>query len=584
MIPAFSQYNFDSLSGPAQVVLQEFKAHRGVRIGQSTVLSRKVHTVNPNQPEVVTIVQNSDAGRVFYQRTQPDQIVHFDIFHECGYLDHHQVAKTLVLAIKQYNFHKSVQNGIFQRNRSEVSANYFDVQTGTGGGRITGSLNFGQKRSLRLAHTNHVHIAGVLAETDLICIFYIVQAVERVILTAGLELRANEGLCHTVNNGGGTADLTPYSDQSDSFLQDKNGANTNNGGTQSASHQQLLQDAAELAEVADSAYDAKRLLNQIKQQADHKTLQRLSANKDHYQQLCEELAGRGVVSCEANRLRLTDYGEQLQEYLDKRLPEVESYIKCLYRLAKPYVVRPGRTKANGSERAFGSGRRLLSNNIVDGELAIAETVQSAASRLAQTPGTTLRISPEDIRRNGRQAKRHTEICILLDTSASMIGSRLNAAKYLIRHLLLSTPDKISVVLFNEDHATVKVPFTRDFSLVQQSLKGLNPIGATPLGVGLRTCSEYLATIRLKQPLILLITDGVPTFADNGSDPLVDALEAARAIKQRGYGFVCLGLQPDRDFLTQLAQAAGGSVYILKELERQALITAAWQDNRIGAQY
>ena len=166
---------------------------------------------------------------------------------------------------------------------------------------------------------------------------------------------------------------------------------------------------------------------------------------------------------------------------------------------------------------------------------------------------------------------------MVDASASMVGQRIKAAKFLARHLLLSTPDRISMVIFQDDWAKVQVPFTRDYRQVEQSLREIVSLGSTPLALGLKVCVGYLQQEKVHNPMIILITDGVPTLADVSGDPMADALTAAQDIKSKNYGFVCIGLKPHKNYLAKLSQAAGGSTYVLDELEKQVLVKAAWAE-------
>jgi magnesium chelatase subunit D len=573
----FEQQNLDLLNRPSSLLSSYMQRNLGVRIGQSTVFSQKVHTVDPSQPEAVTILQHADAGKVFYRRIQDRQIYHFDVFHQCGPVDHRKVARAVNKAIELFNLHQSMRNVVFlQQYTGIVRADCFDIQTSTGGGRVTGSLEYGKKLSLRRAHENHVHLAGMLPAESLACAFYIIQAVESIILDSGLELRANELLRHVDNPGGGGADLSPYSDQSDSFLQEKNPGQD----SPALKRQQFMQDAAELAEEIGSAKDVYDALSAIEEE-NSKRLNSLCATPAETERICQSLSGMGIVSMKGDRPVLTQYGRELKTFLAQRLPDVESYIRRMYRLLKPYCARSGRTKALLASGDKGAGRRILCSEGTGGEVSLPETIQAAACRLAANPGGILRIGQADIRRSSRRTTCNAEICVLIDASASMAGQRMSAAKYLVRHLLLSTPDRVSVILFQEDRAIVQVPFTRDYATVQQSLKEITAIGSTPLGLGIKACVRYLDEARPKQPLILLVTDGVPTFADVTKDPVLDALNAAKKIKEKGYGFTCIGLRPHKDYLNRLAETAGGSVYMLEELEKQALVRTAWQEQSVG---
>lgn len=203
------------LAQAAAVIGQVFAAGEGMRLGQSAVLSTKVHAFDSHRPEHVQILINSDAGKILYHRKNSGDICHLDIFHQCAQVDHRFIAYYLYQAIAKYN--KLADKQIEFACEGIVNPDFVDIQTAVGGGRITGNLNGGQKLSLRRVHENHVHIALRLVPTDYMCLFYIVAAVEAALIDLGVELRCNEGIFY-VDSPEFQEGLSPYSDQTDSLL------------------------------------------------------------------------------------------------------------------------------------------------------------------------------------------------------------------------------------------------------------------------------------------------------------------------------------------------------------------------------
>src|SRR5690606_613217 len=166
-------------------------------------------------PGTVTVLTGADAGRTFYHRVRAGQVLHLDVFHELGDVDHRRVAARLRAALAEYTRRAW---GIHAGRGS--LADYVDVQTATGGGRITGSLRFGRKATLQRAHRNHVHVAMLMAPADLVAIFVVLSAVEGAILDCGLELRRVDAVVHQ-QGGTGSLPLSDYSSDSDSFLRER---------------------------------------------------------------------------------------------------------------------------------------------------------------------------------------------------------------------------------------------------------------------------------------------------------------------------------------------------------------------------
>ncbi|HHW92375.1 MAG TPA: VWA domain-containing protein, partial [Firmicutes bacterium] len=77
-------------SGPEQLrewgkQIEALLGQKGaVPIGETSVLSRSLHTIEPARPGIINVLLGSDAGIVFYQRSRPGEILHLDIFHSLG--------------------------------------------------------------------------------------------------------------------------------------------------------------------------------------------------------------------------------------------------------------------------------------------------------------------------------------------------------------------------------------------------------------------------------------------------------------------------------------------------------------------
>ena len=138
-----------------------------------------------SSPQNIQIVVNADAGKFFYGQIIENKIFHLDVFHQCGKENHHQAAKKVIETIKYY--------GKYSLQKANLpNPDLFDIQTGTGGGRITGSLTYGTKESLCYTHQNHIHLAFSLSHEHLVLLFYLVETLEKVILNS---LRLGDIVC-----------------------------------------------------------------------------------------------------------------------------------------------------------------------------------------------------------------------------------------------------------------------------------------------------------------------------------------------------------------------------------------------------
>ena len=85
---------------------------------------------------------------------------------------------------------------------------------------------------------------------------------------------------------------------------------------------------------------------------------------------------------------------------------------------------------------------------------------------------------------------------------------------------------------------------------------------------------FLRESRARNPLLVLITDGIPTVPYRSANPLEDAVQVARQLaagRHGQVGFTCIGLQPNERYLRELVGAAGGRLYVVDELERDTLV-------------
>jgi len=550
---------FSKLQVVAQQLGDIINSDMGARLGQSSVCSQKMHTFYPEKPEEVNVLQDIDAGQTFYHRKETGSVYHIDVFHECGLVDHRNAAHKIYTAVKCYNSHYSKHTETEKNDFADV--NYIDIQTGTGGGRITGSLNYGQKVSLRKGHINHVHIAMSLPEEHLASLIYVIMAVESAIVDCNLELRRNERIENVKGYSKVKMDLSAYTDKSDSLLQ-------SNKSNMIPDPYQKNQDTIDLMDNFDTAQELKEFLTAIDKQHNSKPSGGVNSRR-----AVECLVQKGIIELNGNSATLTKYGKQFKSYLEKHLPEIEIHLRQVVRDAKYLFTPHGKSKSLQNKVGWRIGENLIHHVKTSheyGQIAVSETVHAATQRIAETGEQEFRITAEDIRYSMNRKKRKIEFCLVIDASSSMEGQRIRAAKQLARFLFFSTDDPISVIVFQENKAWVQVPFTRELSRLEEGLEEIKASGETPLALGLTACLAYITKEKVRNPLIILITDGVPTLGTLTSDPVYDALQVAKKIKGKHYGFTCIGLKPHLEYLKQLSNIAGGSIYAVDELEKAGM--------------
>ncbi len=546
---------------------------QGVCLGQTTVVSRQVHAISPAQPGEVQVLAGGDAGRIFYRRQRAGEVIHVDVFHQVAQVDHRRVARALLKAIERYWRDFAWMEGVTLPPTPGRLADYIDLQTGTGGGRLSGTLAYGRKESLRRAHLNHVHLALKIDDSHLGLLFYLTAAVEREVAVQGYEIRRVERLRVVEGNPRAGSDFSPYGGYSDSLLQQRESLPAD----PAVRRQVELQTALDLADDIGSVAELQELLESFRGEPSWSELQERLRKLPGSNQWLERLQAHGLVRATRREYRLTEAGSRLCEFVRANRQEIElSLRKALRHIAfSASLARKERHKSADDCRRPGHHR---ASPVPEGAwlagLAVPETVVAAACRRLREGPTSPRLCRRDLRAYRRSVGEKVNVCLLIDSSASMAGSRIRAARYLAEHLLLTGRDRVAVICFQERQASLYVPFTRNWAAVQAGVRRIRPLGLTPLAHGLVAALEYVTSCRVRDPVILLISDGIPTVPRWTMNSLADAVEAARMLARKGVRFACVGLEPNRRFLEELAREGRGTLHVVEEIDRDVLADIA----------
>jgi magnesium chelatase subunit D len=551
----------------------------GARVGETSVASVRVHTLDPSRPGIVTVLADRDAGRTFYGRRRSDEVLHIDVFHAVGEVDCRLAASAVRSALAAYRID-------FPAPPGAADPDLFDVQTGAGGGRISGEVSSGRRPSLLRAHKNHVHVAGRRVGGDAGVAFYVVHALEQAIAACGLDLRRVDELASELAGAGaGWDDLSPYASESDTRLRE-GGARADpgpgagagrSGGPASVAREALLLQAADLADEMGGTTAVQELLTALGEARPIHELRAPSWSGPRLRDALSRLQRQGWVEVGGGRFRLTERGRALADLYRHHLREVELALRAAARRIGAVSGgdgsgrgrRPAEPGVRGSRRSV----RPRTPGLPIGELAVSETAVAAVRRSA-AGDRRLRVGAEDLHVTTRLRPRRADLCLLLDASASMEGGRMRAAKTLARHLLLTSRDRVAVMAFQERSATLAVPFTRNYAAAERGLSRVLPAGLTPLAAGLAGARQYLRGSHAKRPMLLLVTDGIPTVSAAGGSPLEEALREAALFRDTGASLCCIGLEPNERYLAELARRAGGTLHVVAELAPEVLADVA----------
>lgn len=160
-----------------------------------------------------------------------------------------------------------------------------------------------------------------------------------------------------------------------------------------------------------------------------------------------------------------------------------------------------------------------------------------------------------------------QICLVVDQSTSMKGSRNDMVKANISRLLknLNGRDLISIVIFS-DEAEVVLPPTpvTNTSLIESRISMIKPSGGTEIKKGLQAGMDLLWQGKEKNSAsyLVLLTDG-QTYGDEE-----ECYKLARKAANRGIVISALGIGNDWNdqFLEKLTSITGGTSSLVKTKE------------------
>ena len=179
------------------------------------------------------------------------------------------------------------------------------------------------------------------------------------------------------------------------------------------------------------------------------------------------------------------------------------------------------------------------------DLAFDATLRAAApfqkQRTEQRQKVAFAIRSSDYQRKIRVKKAANLVLFVVDASWSMaVAERMSATKGAILSLLTDAyqrRDRVGLVVFQKDRATLVLPPTNSVQLAQRALADIPVGGKTPLSAGLLLAHEVIKREKLSHPdvmpLIILLTDGA-----SNTGPLPE--EAAQQAADRGIRVYTIG--------------------------------------------
>lgn len=226
------------------------------------------------------------------------------------------------------------------------------------------------------------------------------------------------------------------------------------------------------------------------------------------------------------------------------------------------------------------------------DIAFDATLRAAApfqkERSEQRKKVAFAIRSSDFQRKVRVKKAANLVLFVVDASWSMaVAERMAATKGAILSLLTDAyqrRDRVGLVVFQKDRATLVLPPTNSTQLAKRALADIPVGGKTPLSAGLLLAHEVIKKERITHPdvmpLIILLTDGAGNVSVGNLPPQEEAHKLAEQIAEDEIRCVVVNMEHaafDQGLAQSLADHLEGPCYTLNELKAETLYRAVREE-------
>jgi magnesium chelatase subunit D len=553
-----------------------FGQDQGVRLGESTVVSRKGHARMPEKrvKGQIKILLNRDAGKSYLDYVEADQVVHIDIYHRPGIIDPRMVAQAIFNAMDEYFLDKDPQLKYAEDERFKMVADYANkiyVVSKQGKGTIY-DLFQGIVKPYTEGEEgwDHLHILARLNRDEYYMVYIIAEAAEGVILASGVKLSRVRNIIH----GNQKQEQDSYAGYIKLPWKNFKGHHAQQLPDKENVNQLILKLAEKFGGVDEIEEFMESYSTNVFKRKGIEQQKKKWGDVEHDLEQLEEL---GLIKNTPFGKIMSKKGLELKEYVIKHKCELETEIRRNIR----------KTPSGGSSRFRKMGEITNKNSEVEftnhnktindpdknwsGDLAVPETILQAMKNSFFRGDDSLTIKKEDLHFYDKKSYVPIDVCLLMDASGSMAGDKRQAACFLAEHMLLTGKEKVAVVTFQERSSEVVVPFTRNQSVLNKGLATITPAGLTPMADGIVTAVNLIKESKVRNPLLVMITDGIPNTSLWTTDAKADAMEAAYRIPENDIRFICIGVESNRYYLEKLVERAKGALYLVDDLNKDNLI-------------
>ncbi len=215
----------------------------------------------------------------------------------------------------------------------------------------------------------------------------------------------------------------------------------------------------------------------------------------------------------------------------------------------------------------------------DATLRAAAPYQKERSELRKRVAFAIR--PSDFQRKVRVKKTANLVLFVVDASWSMaVAERMSATKGAILSLLTDAyqrRDRVGLVVFQKDRATLVLPPTNSVQLAERALADIPVGGKTPLSAGLFLTYQVLQREKILHPdivpLVILLTDGAGNVSMGGMPPQDEAHLLADQIADDKFRSLVINMEHaafDQGLAQALAEHLKSPCYTINDLKAETL--------------
>ena len=226
------------------------------------------------------------------------------------------------------------------------------------------------------------------------------------------------------------------------------------------------------------------------------------------------------------------------------------------------------------------------------DIAFDATIRAAAPfqkrRGEKRKHVAFAIEKSDLQRKVRVKRMANLVLFLVDASWSMaVAERMNATKGAILSLLTDAyqrRDRVGLIVFQKDRATLVLPPTNSIQLAQRALVDIPVGGKTPLSAGLLMAVDVLHHEKYIHPdveaLLIVLTDGAGNVSIGPLAPQEESYHFAEIIAAEKVKCLVINMEHaafDQGLAQQLADHLEAPCFSLNEIKAESLYHTVRQE-------